>query len=145
MQFGDWNCAVLKFSAATLAFFLPAASALLWQNIPSVWGLWRNAELLGIWEQTWMDGLSFTVAWGEGPHTSPSTLFIKRPFQGRPRLHRRPLVPLMRVRLFMTAGLLTFTGKIFDKWETRIHLWLLSKMFFNSVPADIKSDTSIAS
>lgn len=57
--------------------FLP--STLLWQNMPFVpcskregWG----AGLLGLWEQTWINGLSFIEAWGEQPNTPSRRSYI---------------------------------------------------------------------
>lgn len=64
-----------------------------------------------------MDGLSFTVAQGEASTHEPFQPLSKGPLKddhGYTVAEPPLVVPLTRIRLFTTAGLLTFTLKIFD-------------------------------
>lgn len=130
MQLAYWNCAVLKFSAATLALFFPRCRRSPVTEYPLCSGPLKECRAAGN-PGTDMNG--WTVLPGGTRRASTPEPFhplSKGPLKdghGYTVAEPQLVVPLMCIRLFMTAGLLTFTLKSFDIWETRVHLQRFTK------------------
>lgn len=60
----------------TGTFSLPS----LWQNmafVHDVWGRAGGSGLMGLWEWTWINGLSFNAAWGEQSDSTSRRCYIR--------------------------------------------------------------------